>query len=447
VRRAIRAHLGDFGALLGILALALFVVGYIFIHQAARPRLPFETKPFQIEAAFNEAQAVVPGQGQSVRIAGVQVGLVSGVDIEDGQAVVHMNVDRQYRGYIRTDASALLRPRTGVKDMFVELDPGSASAPAMQDHGRLPVASTSADVNADEVLSTLDADTRAYLQLLVNGAGKGLRGRGDNLRSILARFEPLHRDVARIESAVAARRQDLSTLIHNYGELMSTLGDKGHDLSRLVVAADQVFGAFASQDTQIASAVAQFPPALTQTTSALSRVNTLAHVLRPALDALRPPFRQLDPTNRQLIPAAREGTPILAGQVRPFVRTARPYVRNLQPAAVDLARAAPDLTGGYAELNRLFNMGAYNPHGREPLTGVPTKDSARDEGFLYWLAWVTQDSNSVFSTSDAGGPFRRATLLASCDTWKAFLGDSPSLELIFGLQDALRDPILCKQAR
>src|SRR5205807_5985685 len=142
VKRAIRTHLGDFGALLGILAIALFVVGYIFVHQAARPRLPFESKPFQIEAAFNEAQAVVPGQGQSVRIAGVQVGLVSSVQIEDGQAIVDMNLDRRYRGYVRTDASAMLRPRTGVKDMFVELDPGSAPAPAMQQHGRILVAAT-----------------------------------------------------------------------------------------------------------------------------------------------------------------------------------------------------------------------------------------------------------------------------------------------------------------
>jgi phospholipid/cholesterol/gamma-HCH transport system substrate-binding protein len=331
--------------------------------------------------------------------------------------------------------------------MFVELDPGSASAPAMQEHGRITLAHTSPDVNADEVLSTLDADTRAYLQLLVNGAGKGLRGRGDNLRSILARFEPLHRDVARVQSAVASRRRDLSTLVHNYGRLMRALGDKGGDLTRLVAAANQVFGAFASQDTEIASAVAQFPPALTQTTSALARVNALAHVLPPALDALRRPFRRLAPTNAKLIPAAREGTPILASQVRPFVRTARPYVRDLGPAAGGLARATPDLTAGYAELNRLFNIGAYNPNGREPLTGIPPRDAARDEGFLYWLAWVTQDSNSVFSTSDAAGPFRRATLLASCDTWRAFFGENPGLAIVFGLQDALRDPVLCKQAR
>src|SRR3712207_4344288 len=122
-----------------------------------------------------------------------------------------------YTTLFRSDATALLRPRTGLKDMFIEVDPGSRSAPVMKKNGMIDVQNTAPDVDADEVLSALDSDTRAYLQLLINGAGKGLRGRGDDLREVLARLGPLHRDIARVNGAFASRRKELARLIHNYG--------------------------------------------------------------------------------------------------------------------------------------------------------------------------------------------------------------------------------------
>ena len=78
---------------------------------------------------------------------------------------------------VRRDATVLLRPRTGLKDMFLALDPGSRSEPAVPEGGTVRVDNTLPDVNSDEILAVLDADTRAYLKLLIGGAGKGLRGR------------------------------------------------------------------------------------------------------------------------------------------------------------------------------------------------------------------------------------------------------------------------------
>ena len=51
--------------------------------------LPFVGEEFEhISAEFSTAQAVTPGQGQSVDIAGIQIGKVTSVDLEDGHAVV-----------------------------------------------------------------------------------------------------------------------------------------------------------------------------------------------------------------------------------------------------------------------------------------------------------------------------------------------------------------------
>jgi hypothetical protein len=51
------------------------------------------------------------------------------------------------------------------------------------------------------------------------------------------------------------------------------------------------------------------------------------------------------------------------------------------------------------------------------LTGDLAKDRARDEGYLYWLAWTAQNTVSLFSTGDAQGNWRRIFLGGlSCNT-------------------------------
>jgi phospholipid/cholesterol/gamma-HCH transport system substrate-binding protein len=426
VKTAIRKHLRDFAAVVGMVALAIGVGGYILINQTARGPLPFiEPSPFELKAEFSDAQAVTPGQGQSVRIAGVKVGDITKVDVVNGRAQVTMQLDPKYGKRVHTDATALLRPRTGLKDMFIELEPGSKGAPKMEEKGVIPASNTAPDVDPDEVFSALDSDTRAYLQLLINGGGKGLKGRGADLRSVFERLEPLHRDLAKVTSAIAERRRNLRALVHNYGELTTTLAKKDKDIARLVSASASVLRAFASQDRNISASVAKFPGALRQTAQTLAKVDTFAGELRPTLDDLRPAFRKLDDANRAVLPFAKEAEPLLRKQIRPFVRAARPYIADVKPAATDLSAATPDLTKSFEEINRFFNMGAHNAGGAERISEGCEKDGNcskqevdRDEGYLFWTAWLANDTNSLFSTADATGPFRRAIFMIDCKGFK-----------------------------
>jgi phospholipid/cholesterol/gamma-HCH transport system substrate-binding protein len=282
----------------------------------------------------------------------------------------------------------------------------------------------------------LDADTRPYLKLLISGAGKGLRGRGGDLAATLERLEPLHRDLARVARAGARRRQALRRLVNRYGILMRELGRHPAELRRLVSASQGVFDALASQDSNISEAVARLPGTLRQTETTLARVDTLAQVLRPSLNALRPPFRQLAPTNAALRPFLRQTTPIVRDQIRPFARAAGPYLDDLEPAARDLAQASPDLTETLHELNRFFNMGAYNPGGAEAPRVVGGND-VRRESFLYWLAWAANNGVSIFSTADAQGVYRRLTI---CGLPVGILGSvqlGPLVAEIAGTQPAI----------
>jgi len=125
-----------------------------------------------VTGEFTTAQAVTPGQGQAVDIAGIQVGKVTSVELEDGHAVVGMDIEPEYMELIHPDATLLLRPKTNLNDMVVEVDPGGGDG-HIEDGHNFPLSRTEPNVNLDAFLATLDADTRQYIQLLVAGGEIG----------------------------------------------------------------------------------------------------------------------------------------------------------------------------------------------------------------------------------------------------------------------------------
>ena len=430
MRKAIRDHLRDFIAIIGLLVVALFTT-YVIV-QNQRLRIPLlEEKPFELKAEMTTAQAVTPGQGQTVRVAGVRVGDISSVDLENGHAVVTMAIDRKFLPVYK-NATILLRPKTGLKDMFLELDPGTNYDPnsdddQFQNGGTIPVANTAPDTNVDQVLAALDGDTRAYLRLLLVGGGQGLNGRGKDLGKLLGSLGPINRGLARLNTEVAKRKDNLATLIHNMNLLWGRVGEDGQGIEQLVSASNQALGAIATQTPDVERTVSLLGPTLRTTRVALTKTDQLATVLGPAINSLRPFARKLKPVNDSLGHLAQSTFSPVRNDIRPFVRDARQPVRNLRPAAKNLVAATPRLTTLAEKLNRLFNMAAYNPNGAEA-AGTP----GRDEGYLYWLGWLGHVGNSTFSSQDAHGVYRHVFLLATCNTVKSILATSPLAPAITG---------------
>jgi phospholipid/cholesterol/gamma-HCH transport system substrate-binding protein len=414
---AIRKHLRDFLAVAGLVAVALAIT-YILL-QEQRLRLPiFEEKPFELKAEFETAQAVTPGQGQTVVVAGVKIGDISKVELQDGKALVTMDIERKFLPIYR-NATALVRPRTGLQDVFVELDPGTKSAGAFDEGGTIPLSHTKAQINLDQVLEALDADTQSYLRLLIVGGGQGLKGRAQDLGRLLGGLGPINRELATLNSRVAERRQNLADLIHNLNVLTKSVGDNGAELAALVDSSNSALGAIASEDLNVRRAVSLLPGTLSTARTTLGKVGGLAKVLGPTFNDLRPFARNLDRLNASVREVSATA-PTIRDQIRPFVRAARKPVRDLRPTARKLARTTPRLTDLTTIVNRLGNMAAYNPKGAEA-PGTP----GRDEGYLYWLSWLSHDANSVFQAQDANGVYRRIYFTASCGSILGILASSP----------------------
>ena len=356
---------------------------------------------FELKAELETAQAVTPGQGQSVNMAGVKVGDITGVELEDGVAVVTMQVDYDYSDLIHPDASVLLRPRTGLQDMTVELNPGTGTE-SVEEGFTVPLASTKPNVNVDQILASLDGDTQAYLRLLLAGGAEALGGkRSQEFSAVLRRLEPTTRDIAKVNGALAKRRHNLRRVITNFGSIAERLGANDVRLAEFVDSQNAVLGAFADQEANIRATLRGLPGALEETRSALDAGQVLSDDLEPALRRLLPAAKALDPALQSLQPFFRKTKDPLEDQVRPFTKQVAGVVNDVRKAAGPLDESSKGLAGSFAELDGLFNGLAYNPPGP-------------DEGYLFYLSWLNHNANSLLLTEDSGGPILRGVVMYSC---------------------------------
>ena len=222
-----------------------------------------------------------------MNISGVEAGDISEVELEDGKAVVTMLVEPKYAELIRSDATILLRPRTGLQDMTMEVDPGTDGEP-IEEGATIPLSQTKPNVNPDQILASLDRDTRDYLQLLLAAGGQGLGGRGKELSAGLRRFEPFGRDLAAINGLLEERRESISRSITAFGELSQALARSDVRLAEWVSAQKEALAGFANQSDALRASLQEFPPTLAATREGLASSDKLSTVLEPAATRLIP---------------------------------------------------------------------------------------------------------------------------------------------------------------
>ena len=152
-----------------------------------------------------------------------------------------MLVEEEFAPLVRSDSTVLLRPRTGLQDMTLEIETGTEGE-QLAEGSTIPLSQTEPNVQPDQILATLDGDTRAYLQLLLQGAGDGLGGRGKKLSATFRRFEPLSRDLARIGEALAVRRANIRRSITTFKLVSEELGANDTRLSEFVDSSNAALG-------------------------------------------------------------------------------------------------------------------------------------------------------------------------------------------------------------
>jgi phospholipid/cholesterol/gamma-HCH transport system substrate-binding protein len=359
---------------------------------------------FVLKAEVTAVSGVLPGQGQAVTVSGVTVGQITSVELRQGVPVVSMEIDPKYADRIYSNATVLLRPKTGLNDMVAELDPGSANgAHRLQSGATLPAAGTLPTVGFDEILAQLDADTRGMLIQLVDNAGQAVSGRGGaELGNVLRDFDPLSRDIETASHLVALRSVELRRLMGNLAQIATELGNNESALTQWVVGNEGVWRAFARQDQNLRQTIALLPPALRSANTAFAKATGLGRAMASAFGQLDQSARGFGTTARDLRTFFNGTTPVIRTELRPFSVAAQPTARLLAPATHRFAAATPGLGTLAKELNNIVNELAYKPpHG---------------QSYLFYVPWDNHNSNSVLSSQDGTGPVRRSLLLFTCGT-------------------------------
>ncbi len=398
-RRQIARYLWPLIAIIAMAVLAGAVALYVLSHQ--RVHFPWQNR-YSLNIELASAQAITPGQGQTIDVAGVAVGSIESVTLRNGLAVVRGAIDPDKLPRVYANATALVRPKTGLQDMVVEIDPGHAPAPKIPHGGTIGVARTLPQVNLDEVLGSLDADTRDYLRALLAAGAGGLHGRGLDVRRLFKATEPTLKLTQRATQAIADRQAKVQRLVTNLRILSEATASKDTELASLIDSSDAALRAVADQDAALRSGIGQLPATVVSARRALASAAPLSRELGPTLNRLLPAVRRLGPALDAAAPLVRDATPQL-GDVYKLVTTGQPVLRDLNPTTADLNTDTPDLTRSFRVLRYVVNELAYNPPGSE-------------EGYLFWLAWFNHNANSLLSEGDAHGLLWRGQLMMSCST-------------------------------
>jgi phospholipid/cholesterol/gamma-HCH transport system substrate-binding protein len=414
-RVQIRRYGRHFATLLVLIAAGTACGFFILVNQ----RLP---SPFQsyysLNAAFPSATAVVSGLGEPVNVAGVRVGQITGTELKDGQAIVHMTIDPSKLPRLYRDAHAQLVPNTPLKDMQIDIVPGQSSAGRLPHGATIPAGQTLTPIDSDELLSALDGDTRTWLAGLLTSLGQATAGRGEDIRRLLQALGPTSSQLRQLGDLFAGRRRQIATLVHNFGVLTQAASQKDGQLRTLVQAGDQTIRAFATQDAALRQSIAQLPGTLEAARTTLADVVPFANALRPAANALEPTARKLPATLRDSDTLFQGAALLPLEKIQPFVSASLPLAKLLPPLATELKPEIPELIDAFKVLAYSTNETAYNPGHGNP-------------GFLYWLAWFAHNSASFISSSDANGPVWRSMFVTSCQSLKD-LPSGPILERVLG---------------
>lgn len=403
-REQIARYQKAFIAVVTMILIAAAVGGYILAHENLKlpSWVPVLGKSwFTLKGEFQTAQAVSPGQGQAVTIAGAKIGEVASVELKDGVAIVTMKVVPKY-ALIYHDATMLLRPKTGLKDMTIEVNPGSPTTGRLKSGETIPLSQTSPDINFEEFLAGFDTETRVYLQELLAGAGEGFKDNGKALSGTLKRFYPLAHDAKLISQQLEIRHAEIAQAVHNFKLLMEAFGDKDKQLADLIQSSNAVFKTFAEQGQAVQSTLRLLPGTLGKAEHGFGKLATAFDLVGPTLHELLPFAKATAPAEEAIRAEVKTTTPIIKNDIRPFAREIVPTIDALQPSLKDVAASFPKLAESFSVINELFNEIGYNP-------------GTRQAGFLFFLAWNAHNFNSVLSAADAHGPLGRGLLYVNCN--------------------------------
>ena len=351
-----------------VFGLLMVIVLAILTYLAFAKQLPWSSPAYELHATFENAATL--RETSPVRIAGVNVGEVTDISTDGELVDVAFSVDEEGQP-IHEDAELKIRPRLFLEgNFFIDLSPGSPSAPELDDGGQIPFTQTATAVQLDEVLTALQAPTRKGLQKTLEGFGTGLtyeptaaddrtqdpdvagETAGESLNDAFTYGEEAGRGTAVVARALRGENPgDLAGFIAETRTVFAKLASSGDDLGELITNFNVTTGALADESENLSATIRELEPTLEQANTsfaslneALPPVRALAIVSRPGIQELPATIDAFEPwleqTGQLVQPAELGGLARLLRSTAPGLAQANLGAKALFPEVTNLSRCS-----------------------------------------------------------------------------------------------------------
>ena len=202
-------------------------------------------------ATFTDASGLEAGD--KVRIAGVQVGSVTGIGIGDGNhAEVDFDVDSQHMLFAGTRAT--VRYENLVGDRYLELLEGPGSLDILAAGGSIPVEQTEPALDLDLLLGGFKPLLKGLDSQQINDLSGALlqvfQGQGDTLVSLLGSTNSF-------TNSIADRDQLIGDVIDNLNGVLGTIDDHDREFTETIDQLHALVGGLAEDRDPIGAAIPQ----------------------------------------------------------------------------------------------------------------------------------------------------------------------------------------------
>jgi virulence factor Mce-like protein len=297
---------------------AVVVLAAAVVVAIARPSNPFaERHTYWVE--FDTAHGL--GRvDRDVRVAGVKVGTIGEVERDGDEVRVEVTLTKDIT--LHEDARARMRPHTIFEgSAFVDLQPGSPSAPVIDTGDTIPREQTTNYVSLDQALRVLRKDVRENIRTLARVGAETFRDEGvTGIQTILERSPALMASTApAVRAAQGTNRTELAGAVRGLSRTATALAFRQRRLRPLVQRTDRTAAALGvDAGAPLDATLAALPGTLEelrrtspQLVAVLTRTARLSRALTPALPVLTTALRRAVPIVERTLPVARQATPLI----------------------------------------------------------------------------------------------------------------------------------------
>lgn len=309
---------------------------------------PMKANGYRFTVPFGEATQLA--READVRIAGVNVGKVKDLQTNkrNGLSIATIEMKPEFAP-VPVNTRATLRQKTLLGETYIQLTPGSSSAPAVKEGGALSRAQVSPTVELDEILRTFDPKTRKALSNWIVQQAEAFDGRSRDVSELIGNLPGFEDEVGKVLKTLNSQSAAVKQFSGSTAEVLAALTERDGQLSSLITNSNKVFEVTGNRNTELADAIKALPTFERELTATAKRLTGFAENTDPVVQELIPAAKQASPT----LEAVGRSAPDLAALVKsvdPLVKASDKGLPATTEFVKQLRAFLPELSAPLSQL-------------------------------------------------------------------------------------------------